>query len=434
MPLAELRDARSANWIPILLGQGFGLACGLVGVRLISALVPPVAMGDYGLFLALTPVGPLLTHAGLVKHANRHWALATDRRDYLRSLIRVSLAPMIVLTIAVAIFGLAGQMGGWHAAAIVFTVCLWLANIAGAYALIFQSALQGAGRYWADFGIMIVSSATRTFFPLLAVLAAGATARVLAGGFALSTLTIALTACFMIWSLSGASPATGAPPPRPMWGHYQWAFALAGALAVLTNGLNRWIGAWLFDAHTLGVFMLAMNISFVLPNVLSAACWQFSFPQLVAAAQRGDAAGLSRRLVATTSLFLVLSAGAGATLAFILPWLPGTLIDHSYAGALPFVLPLFGFGTALGLAYFFQHAMLAAHAPRRALKIALASSLVLTVGSIGAAMISPRTFITWLAVSPLVVLITAGVFTRNQLRQTMKAQNELRLATNNGAH
>ena len=59
--------------VPILCNQAATLLLGLAGMKLISSLVPPAVNGAYGLFVALTQIGLLITHSGLSNHAMRYW-------------------------------------------------------------------------------------------------------------------------------------------------------------------------------------------------------------------------------------------------------------------------------------------------------------------------------------------------------------------------
>ena len=71
MPPAPARS--QLRLIPILLAQAFGIGCGVAGVKLNSTLVPPEALGVYGVFLTFAPVGAWVVHAGLVKFVVRHY-------------------------------------------------------------------------------------------------------------------------------------------------------------------------------------------------------------------------------------------------------------------------------------------------------------------------------------------------------------------------
>src|SRR5688572_22280570 len=73
--------------VPILLAQGFGVLCGVAGVKLNSHLIPPEVLGVYGVFLTLAPIGMWVVHAGLVKFVTRQWAASGARSALAHDLI-----------------------------------------------------------------------------------------------------------------------------------------------------------------------------------------------------------------------------------------------------------------------------------------------------------------------------------------------------------
>src|ERR1700682_4320434 len=93
--------------IPIVFNQATGLIFGLVGLKLISRLVPPAIYGAYSIYLTLTQLGLLLTHSGLVNPAARYWQReGAQAGSYARSLCKMgwkNALPLIPILAAVTV-------------------------------------------------------------------------------------------------------------------------------------------------------------------------------------------------------------------------------------------------------------------------------------------------------------------------------------------
>lgn len=396
----------SADWIPILLSQGVALACGVVAVRFTSELVPPDVYGNYGLFLSFVPLGWMVTHAGLIKHASRHWPSAPDQRGYLRAWLRAAMQPTGLLA-AAALLGLivaaTEPKFAWAAAAFL------PAALGAAGAQTAQQSLQASRRFWTDFSLTTLHSTTRSFLPLIAAACCGARLPVLAGAFVVHALITAAAGWSALWRAS----RSGATQAALTFTDYHRAFALSGVLALVNAGVLRWVAGIFFDAATVGQITLASNLGLVLPTVIAAACAQFFFPALL----QGKGAARTRSANVALLVYVAACVVAGVALQGILPWLPGRLIANAYAPALPFVVPVFASGSALGLLTLVQNELLAADRPRAVSQAAaLFCALFATSIAAGAATSSGGLRVAlWL--TPLCVAAPVLLFVRRQVRE-----------------
>src|SRR6266513_2749285 len=152
--------------IPIVFNQVAGLVFGLVGLKLISKLVPPAIYGAYSLYLTFTQLGLLLTHSGLVNHAARYWQREEGQAgSYARYLCKmgwknaVPLIPvLLVVTVALSLFN---RDAVWLCA----LPLLLVSNQSFALANVANGALNASDRHWAFFCLGIISSGTRALFP-----------------------------------------------------------------------------------------------------------------------------------------------------------------------------------------------------------------------------------------------------------------------------
>ncbi|MBI2516065.1 MAG: hypothetical protein HYV95_04050 [Opitutae bacterium] len=383
----------SRDWLPIAASQIVAVVCGLAGVHLTTRWVRPEEAGTYGLFLSLTPLGAMLTHAGLIKHFSRHWVGAPDRRSYLRVWLRASLWASAVLLAGVLLAGAARLIQprtGWAVAA------LFIATSAGAYAQSFQLGVQSAARYWTDFGLTFFGSTTRTFVPLLAIWGTGAGVAALAGGYALHAVGFAGLAGVVVLRLSRNPVSGSAAGEQPAsLRAYQMVFLFHGALVLVNQGVVRWSASFAFDDATLGYITLAANLAAVGPSLASGALWQFSYPRLLAQKRDAGMGPMQRLADLTLALYVLACLGGGLLLAGLLPLLPGTLVANAYLPALRFVLPLFSFYAGLCGLTLLQGELLVLDRPRAALRFAALGTALLAGGTLAFALLSPARLIAW---------------------------------------
>lgn len=402
MPPAPARS--QLRLIPILLAQAFGIGCGVAGVKLNSTLVPPEALGVYGVFLTFAPVGAWVVHAGLVKFVVRHWAGATSRPVLLRGVIIgwAKRLPWLGLAAIAGAFALPqAQTGGTLVPGLALVVA---ASLLAAVALA-QAALQAEGAHWRDCFVSVYASLTRTFLPLLLFTLSGGTLAALWLGFGGHALITAIAAAWVLrahWA--GEESANAAP--APLTGAYGGPLfiALAAATWVLA-GLNRWIVAAFFGATEAGYFTLAGGAAVVLVSALGAVFVQYFQPGIFAlgdtAAAGGERALLARRVDQVALAFAGTGiAGVGA-LALASPWLVGPLISEKYFTALPWIFPAGCFGVATITTVFYHSLLLAGRREAACAPVELTTAVVLIVGCLGSAAASAEWFARWLMLTPL---------------------------------
>jgi O-antigen/teichoic acid export membrane protein len=395
-----------SHWIPIVGNQAATLVIGVVGLKLISHLVPPAVNGVYALFLTLTQLGTLLTHSGIINHAARNWQRESPRQgSYARYLWRASwtalayLAPILAL-ISGAMF-LGTREAGW-----LFAFPLLLAgNLALAQTEMGALALNAGERHWAVLGLRTGGVAARIFFPVLGVVAFGASFLALASGFALHSLVVIgfILALFrQAWTAQPAESDTLERWRRELR-EYGRPFILMGIGGWLLQSSDRWIVIKFYGEQKAGLFALATSMGSIVPALLLAALMQRIFPEIFrqadAARRREDWVALARRCDRATLVFVLFSGLGLVFLRLVAPHLVGWLIHARYQDAMSMVL-------AAGLAMVtvqvnqFQYMLLQGqHNSIAMVRVMAAVAGVKTAGSIIAAAISWSAFMVWLAVS-----------------------------------
>lgn len=393
----------SPDWIPILLSQAVALGTGLAGIHLSSRFVSPETYGHYSLFLTLVPVAALITHAGLIRHAARHWAQEPDRRAYLHWLLQASVRPS-ALVLGAAILGIVlALLQGRSAWAAGFGLAA-LATLAGALSQVAQNCLQTARLYWTDFLVTATGSTTRTFLPIIAVVWCSESFLVMSGAFLVhASITAALG--YALWRRH--SLGTGHTIIHHGSADYLRNFAITGLLNLFNAGVVRWVIGAYYSADAVGYVSLAGNIGFAITGILSNACAQFFFPRLLV--DSGPRIHTTRR---TFVLYGFAAVSIGGILHIMLPWLVGTLLAPTYAPALPFVLPMYALGTSIGALALVQNHYLAEKQVSSATMFSSLFSITLALGLIIAARHSLTTASRFLFVTPLLLGIAALVTPR----------------------
>jgi hypothetical protein len=383
--------------LPITLSQLVGLACGLVGVRLSSWLVPPTDFGRYGVFLTFAPLGMWVVHAGVIKFVSRHWAGATDRGALLRAVIASAWRKTPWLAVAAGLAaGLIAGRGAWVVFPAVFLAAFLLSG--GAIA---QTALQAARQHWRDLAVAGTGSVTRSLLPPLLYAAAGGSVLALYGGYCLHTLALAAAGA---WARHADWRPAGPRPGRLVPVYEGPMFIVLSATGWILASLGRWIMAAFFGADETGYFVLAGNLATLVPSMLGTIILQYHQPGFFAVAsdapeqRRNLAARVDRVALGHAALAL---AGLGA-LRLIAPWLIGPLINARYEAALPWLLPAGGFGTATMTGIFYHSLLLAGRRERACVPVDLITAGVLAAGSLAAAAAGTDWFARWMIITPLV--------------------------------
>ncbi|MGH7947059.1 MAG: lipopolysaccharide biosynthesis protein, partial [Opitutaceae bacterium] len=386
------------RFLPIILGQAFGLACGIAGVRLTSTLVPADTLGRYSIFLTFASVGMWAVHAGVIKFTVRHWAHAPDQRALARQIARAGARKLPWLVLAC--------LGGAWATDPMNWPRLWpflvLAAISLSTATIAQIALQAAREYWRDSAVLAVGSAGRSFLPPL-LFAASQQALALYVGFGFSTLLLATAG---LWALHrslkppgihGAVSALPAVYEGPL-------FVVLATAGWALLGLGRWIMAFYFGVEATGYFSLASNLATLVPSVLGTIFLLYFQPGFFAApldtpadraalAQRVDRVALTHAACALLALFI---------LRWVSPWLIGPLIAPAYAPALEFLLPAGCFALAITTGHFYHSLLLAGNRESSCGPVEFTAAGVLVAGSIASAAMGQIWFLRWMLIAPVV--------------------------------
>ncbi|MBI5690653.1 MAG: hypothetical protein HZC55_11215 [Verrucomicrobia bacterium] len=330
---------RCEHLLPLAGVQVVGLVCGLIGVRWSSTVVPPEAMGVFGLLLTAQLIASTVTHHGLIKHVQQHWTRHTSARQYGRFLLTAARQPFGWLAAALALVTAYFTWTGELTQPVAWWAWLLAANLLSVVAATAQAALQAEERYWAGLAVATVGSASRSFLPpLLVTVGAGATLPLLGTGFLLHAAVFALVAVAFLrsaWHRPAASAGVAASPAAPLVhtfmqvGLYGWVAAIA----------PRWFAARLLDEATTGYFMLAINLAMIAPAAASMITQSYSFPVLFDASRRGAGPAELARLTHRPVLVMLAAAQVGLlVLDWVAPRLVGILIDHQYAPAMAWIL------------------------------------------------------------------------------------------------
>ncbi len=414
--MSEPRN-RSVHLIPLAAVQAFGIACGLVGVRWSSSLLPPEIYGAYALLISTFFVGVSVTHQGFLQHVQRYWTPTVAARPYLRlfrtpaliatGLLVVGMVPVFFLIRSTIAFPLGP---GWWAWMVAVNLCVVVAMLA-------HAALQAEERYWANFFVSAISSITRPFLPLALALATGVTLVSLGAGFLAHTALWGLAGVCFVAAMhrpAAAAPSEVIEPPHHLFG----AFLGAGIASWIGANAMRWIAAGITTPEVTGYFMLAASLSQIVPSAAHAIGQSYSFPALFAAARRGaDTAELLRLTKRTLVPVLVGCQLALFALAWVGPRLVGILIDARYTPAMGWVLATGGGALASITAPLFCNILLAKQQSRACLWLT-ALSAIYRVGAIAfAARFGGETAFRWaLAVLPWPTVALEYILLRRWLR------------------
>lgn len=398
--------------LPILATQAVGLACGIIGLRINSHLLPPEVLGVYGVFLTFAPVGAWVVHAGIAKYLIRYWAGAEDRPALARQAMGIW-ARRLPWLLGAALVGGGLLMPLIPGEFTTVTAALLVAMASLALVSLVHAALQAERAHGRDFWISGFGSLSRTLFAPLWFAISGGVMASLWWGFGLHALTTALLGLGLMRHYA-RSPAT-TPPPIPTV--YQGPLFVLLALATWALlGVNRWIVAGFFGETEAGYFTLASSMAAVGVTMINNAWVQYVRPGLFALGDTGRAADRAQLPCRTDRIALIYTLVAGGALVIIIhlaPWLLGWLIDPRYATAFRWLLPAGCFAIALNTMHIFHLFLLAAKCERASARPELISSVVLITGGVITAAFSIDALITWLVLSPLVVwTLTRGLARR----------------------
>ena len=385
------------------MSQVVGVACGLVGVRIVSHIVPPATLGVYGVFLTFTTLGASFFHAGVVKFVGRHWARHFHEHAFVQTAARAWLRKLPWLILATLVAAWILQRGqdtrfsqAWPA--------LLVAAIGLSLGAVAQMGLQSIRRNWSDFVVSASGSVTRTFAPPLIFLAAHGAIAGLYFGFCVhalcvSVLGILLLKPFRANDRAGVDPNLSTIYEGPLF----FILSLAGWTLM---GLNRWVAVTAFGETVGGYYTLAGNIAQIVAAVLGAITVQFLQPSVYALADE-DTTEAYQRLATWVDRAAIGVAFIGGMALLVLrwgaPWLVGPLIDRKYLLALEWLVPAGCFGLTIVLGQFYHMMLLAGRRERACAPVDLTMAAVLILGSIASAAIAKSCFQIWLLATPLLV-------------------------------
>lgn len=406
--------------VPIACNQVATLLLGIVGLKLISQLVPPDLNGAYRLFLTLTQIGALITCSGVINHATRHWQREiTQSGTYARFLWAVAwrelryLAPLLLMVaVAVSLFQ---REWNW--------LRVWpflvLSNLALALSGIATGALNADRSLWKVFFLTLVGNAARILLPIGLALGIGMTFWNLSAGFALHGLLVVACLLFLFrWA---------APAPRPSlerqreWRQelkdYGRPFMWLGIGNWLLQSADPWVVEHFFGERETGFFTYASGIGAIVPTLVVGGLMQWVFPTVFRKADEARTAHDWRALAKTcdqvTLLFLALTLAGLFLLNVIAPRLIGLLIDPKYAPALTMLIPA-GFAmVTVQVNQFYYLLLQGQHNSAGMVRVMLVVSGLKTLGSIVAAWFSWTAFVWWLIVS----LLSSGLLGRWMIRR-----------------
>jgi O-antigen/teichoic acid export membrane protein len=339
-----------------------------------SAVVPPALLGVYGVLLSTVQVGAVVSHQGAIKHVQRHWTPQVLAAPYARKLARATARPTLLMAVGLAgVLLLLRLLSGVPANAGLF---LWMVavNLLIVVAQVALAALQAEDRFWASFTTSAIASATRSFLPPLLVTLMGASLFLLNTGFLLHTAVVAGVALWFLrsaWQRPAQAGGTAADElPRMVR-----AFAGVGACSWLAAAAPRWFAAMALAPEATGYFVLAGNLTLIVPATAGTIALTYSFPALFRAARAGADRRVLLRMTNRTLAVVMLATQLGlVAVRMAAPWLVGPVIDARYTEATGWLLATGGATLAATTTQFYHNLLLAQNRESDCLRLSLLSA------------------------------------------------------------
>jgi hypothetical protein len=379
--------SRRLHLLPLLATQATGLLCGLLGLSLASTLIAPEVLGTYGLLISAHTLAAFVTHQGLIRHVQRTWTASSSIGRYSRQLFPALSRSTAWLAIGTGIVIIylrhgAGVDVGWS-----WWAWLLAVNIMAFAAHVGHALLQAEQRYWADFAVSSVGSLTRTFLPLSFAWLAGAELGSLAVGFiAHNALWLGAAAVALLPILRRGISGSASEEVEPA--DAMKAFLGVGITGWIAQNAPRWLAANVLDAENTGYFILASNLTIVVPAAISAIGNAYTFPSLFADHRTGsDADALRHRTQRDAAMAVLAGQVALVAIAGLWPWLVGPLVSIRYDSAVNWLLAAGGGTLATVSASFYCNLLLALGRERDCLRLMVFSTaarlLILGTCSLG---------------------------------------------------
>jgi O-antigen/teichoic acid export membrane protein len=328
------RLSREAFWIA--LGQVAAAAGLVVGVRVLTAVLPPAAYGHLALGMTAVVLAQQTIISPLGGAALRFFAAARDAGEtpaFLRDLVSLlRSASLILLALAlIAVVAIAGTGHlTWVALAITAVVFALLsgysATLDGLQNALRQRAIvawHNGVAPWLRFGLAFV--AVRAFGQ------SGASAM---AGYATGA---ALVFASQLWFFRGHARQAGVAGQRPWRARllrYAWPFAVWGLFAWAQMASDRWALQAFAGAEDVGLYAVLYQLGYYPLALLSGWVSQLAAPVMFSRAGVGtdparlrDSARVAKFLVATT---LALTVVAAAAIVPMHQWLFSFLVAAEY--------------------------------------------------------------------------------------------------------
>lgn len=386
---------RELLWVVV--GQATAAIGALVGVRLMTQVLPPAAYGELALGLTGATLAQQALFSPLSASVLRYFAPAREAGalgPYLSSVWALARRAVLLLlgagAVAVGLVVVLDTRGwlGLVAGAVAFAV------IAGLYSLL--DALQNAARQravvaWHDGATPWV----RFLLAVALVTAVGATGSVALAGFAAATTALLASQWWFYRRGLADLPEAGAGEERDRWRRvlvaYGWPFATWGLFSWAQVASDRWALQAFASTEAVGLYAVLFQIGYYPMTLLSTLLSQFLVPIIFAKAGDGsdpgrfrDARRMNRRLLLVMVIFT--AAGVATAALFHRP-LFAVLVAAEYratSSLLPAMVAaggLFACGQAAALT------LLSATASRRLLSPKVVTGVLGTaLNAIGAAL------------------------------------------------
>ena len=367
-------SSRVRHLVPLIVVQGVGLVCGLIGVRWSSNVVSPELLGSFGLLLGTQLFAVTVTHQGLLKHVQRYWTRHTRATPYLLHLAGASGIPTLATAMGLGVLLLGFRWTEGRLATPFWWGWMLLVNLLVVLAHGAHAALQAEERYWAHCFVSAIGSLTRSFLPLLMVMSAGASLAALSGGYLLHVMLWVGAGYWCLrasWQRPAVPQTEDVDPPARLVG----AFMGVGLCGWLAGTSPRWFAALAVNAENTGYFMLALNLSMIISTAVSLIGQSYSLPVLFAARRAGAEVKMLLRLSHRDALVALVVGQAGLLiLACISPWFVGTLVNPRYTPSLSWLLAAGGATLASVSSAFYCNLLLAVNREKACLILTLASA------------------------------------------------------------
>ncbi|MBM3824637.1 MAG: hypothetical protein FJ404_17425 [Verrucomicrobia bacterium] len=414
------------NTVPIVLNQLVALVLGVVGVAVLTRLVPPEVNGHYQVhFLSLCQLGVLLTHPGLVNHASRYWQRESERAGtYSRFLWKecwLRFTPLLLM-VGLAMTMVAWKEGSWWWMLGIPVVAF--CNVVVALETTARMVVNAGEEHWRVLWLNLAGTATRLGLPLAAAALWGSSLAALGIGFAISSV---LMAGMIGMGLRGWSDA---PRAQGVDGIEKWhrelvdygrPFLWLGLGSWMLQFADRWLISMLLGEAKAGLFATASSLSAYVPNVILGAMMQKVFPSIFrecdAARDPEDWKRISIRCGHWTLGFVAVVLVGLLLLDFLGPRLLQGLLGSDYRESWSMILPSGMAAMTLQINQFHYLILQGQHNSMGMVRVMMAVAGLKTAGSALCLLAGWDWFVAWLWISmPLCAFVGRGMILRMALR------------------